>query len=186
MISQSNMLRFLPFGTLLAVLVMGADSPTQTVDAGGLAFQAPKAWKKTDPSSAMRRAQLTIAAAEGDEQDAELVVFAFPGGAGTVDANIERWRRTFKDKDGKPPKVDVKKVEARNTEVTRVEIAGHYFPTTFPGQPKQPDRENYRLLGAIVLTKSTGYFLRLVGPDKTINGAKADFDQLIASIELEK
>ena len=40
---------------------------------------------------------------DGDQYPAELVVFAFPGGAGTVDANIERWRKLFKDKDGNPP-----------------------------------------------------------------------------------
>ena len=51
----------------------------------------------------MRRAELKVEPIEGDDYPAELVVFAFPGGAGTVDDNLKRWQRLFKDKDGNPP-----------------------------------------------------------------------------------
>ena len=105
----------------------------------------------------MRKAQLKIEPVKGDEEGADLIVFVFPGGAGSVDANVQRWQSTFKDKDGKPPKVDVKTVKGQNVEATRVEIAGHYYPTAFPGQPKQPDHDNYRLLGAIVLTDANSF-----------------------------
>lgn len=162
------------------------EGKTRTVDAGGLTFEAPESWKSVAPQSRMRRAELKIAPAKDDEakEGAELILFAFPGGAGTVDANVERWQRQFRDKDGNPPKASVKTVEGKNTKLTRVEIAGHYFPANFPGQPKQPDREDYRLLGGIVLTESTGYFLRLVGPDKTVKAALDDFDKILASIKV--
>lgn len=169
---------------LLAAAAIGADAPTRNVDAGGLSFQAPSAWKQNAPESQMRRAQLKIEPAKGDEDGADLIVFAFPGGAGTVDANVERWQSTFKDKDGNPPKVDVKTVKGKNVDVTRVEMAGHYYPTTFPGQKKQPDRENHRLLAAIVLTEKSAFFLRLVGPDKTVTTVRPDFDKLIATIKV--
>ena len=170
----------------LATAAAAADDKTQEVDAGGVKFQAPTAWKKTAPQSAMRRAQLKIEPAKGDEEGAELIVFAFPGGAGTVDANVERWQRLFKDKDGNPPKADVKTVKGKNTDVNRVELAGHYFPTTFPGQPPQADHENYRLVAGIVLTDNAGYFLRLVGPEKTVAAARADFDRLLGSIQVNE
>ena len=164
-----------------------ADDPkTQEIDAGGLKFTTPAAWKAKAPESEMRRAQLTIEPAGGDKAGAELVVFAFPGDAGGVDANVERWKRTFKDEKGDPPKVDVKTVKGKNTDLTRVEMAGHYTPTTFPGQPKQEEKDNYRLLGAIVLTGGNSYFVRLVGPEKTVNGARDDFDKALASMEVVK
>ena len=134
----------------------------------------------------MRRAQLEIKPVQGDDDPAKLVVFAFPGGAGSVDANVERWRKMFRDKEGHPPQVEVRKVKGRNAEVTRVEIAGHYFPSNFPGQKTEPDRENYRLLGGIVVTDDSSFFLRLVGPEKTVAEAKAGFDKLLASIKTGK
>jgi hypothetical protein len=163
---------------------LGADGPTQTIDAGGLTFQAPAAWKSSPPSSQMRRAELKVAPVEGDKEPAELVVFAFPGGAGSVEANVKRWQSQFKDADGNSPPIDSKVIKGKNVEVTRVEIAGHYYPSQFPGRPREPDRPNYRLLGAIVQAGGTGYFLKMTGPDKTMQAVRPEFDQLVASIEV--
>jgi hypothetical protein len=165
-------------------VVLGADAPPQSIDAGGLTFQAPAAWKSSPPSSTMRRAELKVPPAEGDKDPAELVVFAFPGGAGTVEANVERWRSQFKDAGGNPPRVESRSVKGKNVDVTRVETAGHYFPSQFPGRPKEPDRPNYRLLGAIVQTPATGYFFKMVGPEKTMLAARDAFDQMIASMSV--
>src|SRR5689334_19308720 len=101
-----------PALTLALVLTgLGADRPTQTVDAGGLTFEAPASWKSSRPTSAMRKAQLKVEPVKGDEDPAELVVFAFPGGAGSVEANLDRWRNQFKDEDGNPPKIETKAVK---------------------------------------------------------------------------
>ncbi len=184
----TRMIRRIPaaLGGLALVLtatLATADDATQKIDAGGLTFQAPSAWKSTAPESQMRRAQLEIKPAAGDDDPAKLVVFAFPGGAGSVEANIERWRKMFKDKEGNAPEAQTKKVKGQNADVTRVEIAGHYYPSNFPGQKREPDREGYRLLGGIVVTDDTSYFLRMVGPEKTVNAAKDGFDKLLASIK---
>jgi hypothetical protein len=173
-------------GALVVGIGLGAMAPTQTIDAGGLTFEAPSAWKSSPPTSTMRRAELKATPVEGDKEPAELVVFGFPGGAGSVKDNIDRWQRQFKDADGNPPPVESKEVKGKNVDVTRVEIAGHYFPMTFPNQPKQADRPNYRLLGAIVQTGATGYFLRMTGPDKTMKSLRPEFDQLIASMNADK
>jgi len=165
--------------------IQAQDAKTQTIDAGGLTFEVPGSWKSSRPTSQMRKAQLKVDPVKGDEDPAELIVFAFPGGAGNVDANVERWRKTFKDKDGNPPRAEVKTVKGKNTDATRVEMAGHYYPTAFPGQAQQPDKEGYHLLAAIVITNDTGYFLRLVGPEKTVQSAKADFEKLIASLKVD-
>jgi hypothetical protein len=179
---------FLPaFGVLAtAVLLMGADEAKQTVDAKGLTFEAPKSWKSSTPSGAMRRAQLKVEPIEGDDYPAELIVFAIEGGGGTVEANLTRWQKTFKDEDGNPPKIESKKVQAKNVEVTRAETSGHYYPTAFPGAPKQPDRPGARLLGVIVTGKKTNYYIRMVGPDKTMKKLTTDFDDMVKTMKLEE
>jgi len=177
---------FLGPGALALILVVaGADDPKQTIDAKGLTFQAPASWKSSPPTKATRRAELKVEPIEGDDYPAELVVFAFPGGAGTVDDNLKRWQRLFKDKDGNPPRIESKTVKAKNVDVTRAETSGHYYPAQF-GPTKEPDRPDARLLGAIVMTDSTGYYIRMVGPDKTMKKLRADFDDMLATIKLDK
>jgi hypothetical protein len=167
--------------TALALLALGADEAKQTVEVEGLKFDAPAAWKKGKPTSAMRKAQLAVAPAAGDKDSAELVVFVFPGRAGTVQQNVERWQKQFKDKDDKTPDVESKTVKGKNTDVTRVEVAGTY---TDPfGRPPTP-KPDHRLLAAIVETKDAAYFLRMVGPDKTMKDAEPAFDELIKSIQV--
>lgn len=166
-------------GWLVALVALGADDPTQTIDVGGLTFAAPTAWKKTQPRSSMRRAQLQVAPTEGDKTPAELVVFVFPEGAGTVEANVQRWQAQFRDEQGKTPKVDSRKVKGQNVDVTRVEVAGTYTDP-FAGKGAQP---GYQLLGAIVETPSAAYFLKMVGPEKTMTAAEPAFEKLIASLK---
>jgi len=183
-ISQKQ-LRRIGLGSLviaLGGLTIGADAPPQTIDAGGLTFQVPATWKSSPPSNAMRRAELKVAPAEGDSEPAELVVTAFPGGAGTVPANLERWQKQFRDDDGNPPRIETKEITLKGAKVTRAETAGRYSAMQFPGQPKQPERSKYRLLGAIVQTDKADYYLKMVGPDRTMVAARPDFDRLIASI----
>ena len=43
-----------------------------------------------------------------------------------------------------------------------------------------------RLLGAIVTGKKTNYYIRMVGPDKTMKKLKTDFDEMVKTIKLEE
>jgi hypothetical protein len=173
-------------GVAIAALAAGADEPKQTIEAGGIHFKAPESWKSVPVRSTMRKAQLQVEPLKGDEFPALLVVYVFPGGAGTVDANVERWKRQFVGSDGNPPKIESKTVKGKNVEVTRVETSGHYKPSPLPGAAPEPERDNARLLGAIVTTDRFGYFLKMVGPDKTMNSIRPAFDEILASIELEE
>jgi hypothetical protein len=112
---------------IIAPLLFGADVPKQTVDAGGLKFQAPESWKSSPTTSPMRRAHLKVEPLEGDDYPSELIVFAFPGGAGSVEANLTRWKNLFKDKDGNPPQIESRKVKGKNVEVTRAHTRGLTF-----------------------------------------------------------
>lgn len=166
---------------------LSADDKTERkkIDAGGLSFEVPKTWKNEQPSSRMRRAQLKVEPVKGDKEAAELVVFAFPGGAGTVQANIKRWEEQFKDKEGATPKAEIKTIKVKGLEVTRVEVSGRYVAAVQPGSPEKLDKPEFRLLGAIVQTDQAGYYLKMIGPDKTMKDAEADFDKMIESIKTE-
>jgi hypothetical protein len=166
-------------------LCLGADEPTKTVDAGGLSFKAPDSWQSIPTNSPMRKAQLKVEPGKGDDYPALLVVYAFPGGAGTVDANLKRWQGQFRDANGELPKIESRTVKVKNIEVTRAETAGHYKPSPIPGMPAEPERENARMLVAIVPTDRVAYFLKMVGPDKTMTSLKPTFDALIDSLEVK-
>ena len=170
---------------LLAATALGADGGKRTIDAGGLTFEVPEAWESQRPASSMRRAQVVVKPAEGDADPAELTVFAFPGGAGTVEANVARWRDQFQDESGKAPPIKSDTRKGKNTDVTFVEVAGRYVAAVMPGAPQRNDKPNYRLLGAIVQTPQAAFFLKMVGPDATMKAAKPAFDELIASMKVE-
>jgi hypothetical protein len=172
-------------GLAALALALGADDPKKTIEAGGLSFKAPESWKTVPVRSPMRKAQLKVDPVEGEDFAAELVVFAFPGGAGSVDANVRRWQSQFAGPDGDPPKIESKTVKGKNVEVTRVETSGRYKPSPLPGAPPEPEREKARLLGAIVVTDRVSYFLKMVGPDKTMAKVRPAFDELLSSIEVE-
>ncbi len=172
-------------GVAALALALGADDAKKTIEAGGLSFKAPESWKTVPLKSAMRKAQLKVDPIEGEDFPAMLVVYVFPGGAGTVDANVKRWQSQFAGPDGNPPKIESKTVKGKNVEVTRVETSGRYKPSPLPGAPPEPERENARLLGAIVVTERVGYFLKMVGPDKTMAKVRPAFDELLSSIEVE-
>lgn len=168
------------FGGLATVLVAvgAAQEGTQKVDLSGVVFEAPASWKKVQPKTSMRQAQLEVPAAAGDTQPGELAVFVFPEGAGTVASNVERWQGQFKDADGKTPPVESKVVKGKNVDVTRVSVRGA-FTDPFSGKGAQ---KAFRLLGGIVQTPKGGYYLKLVGPEKTITAVEKDFDALLASM----
>lgn len=56
---HSNRLRRSLYGVLgmaaTTLLLAGADEAKQTIEAGGLKFEAPKSWKSSPPTSSMRR-----------------------------------------------------------------------------------------------------------------------------------
>ena len=186
--SKSLIHRALTVG-LVAALVgvsVAAEDETQTIKAGALSFKAPSAWKKETPKSAMRQAQMKIEPAAGDDEPAELVVFAFPNGAGSVESNIDRWEKQFIDADKKTPKAKVEKKKGLNVDVTRVEVSGRYIASVTPGAATKNDKPEYRLLGAIVTTPDTGYFFKLTGPEKTVMASSKGFDSLIESMKLDK
>jgi hypothetical protein len=170
----------------VGLLLLGADDATETITAKGISFAIPKTWKAGEPSSAMRLAQIKVGPEKGDDEPAELVLFAFPGGGGSVEANLARWKTQFEGKDGKPPEITTDKRKGKNVDVTFAETSGRYVAAVKPGSPEKFDKTDWRLLGAIVQTDDTGYYFKLIGPEKTVKAAKPAFEAMIKSISTGK
>jgi hypothetical protein len=105
-----------------------ANVPVQLLD---WRTPVPASWKSQPPSSNMRLTQFIAPAKSGD---AEVVVFYFgPRGAGSLEANIERWASQFTE-NGKPVKPLVTKGKAGGMAVTHVELNGDYARSMGSGQ----------------------------------------------------
>jgi hypothetical protein len=177
------MMRRLWAGALVLAVTGGmraADSGT-TVDLGGLKSTAPVGWKKEEPTEIQRQFrqyQFKIPKEAGDPADAEVIVFFFgPNGGGGKDANIKRWKEMFKAPAGEKAKVGDFKVG--EVPVTEVDVNGTYlFKMGGPFNPnaKVEEKPDYRMVGVIFDTKNGAYYIRLIGPSKTVEKHKKEFD----------
>jgi hypothetical protein len=154
--------------------------------AAGIRWTAPAGWKAEGPRP-MRAATYSIAPAAGDTAGAECVVNFFgPGQGGGVDANIERWKGQVQGSDGKPATAKIDKRTVRGVPITMIDSSGSYTGMGGPMMASPKAVPGYRLLGAIVEGPGGNVFFKLTGPAKTIASHQKNFDQLLASIELEK
>ncbi len=148
-----------------------------------LTYQIPEGWIEEEPENAMRKAQFRLPG-NGDEGDVVMTVFVFPASGGTVDANLTRWYRQFKQPDGSKSeeKARTKKLTVNNLQVTMVSLKGTYLKSFSPmsGGDKE-EFPNSALLAAIVETNSAPWYFKAVGPKVTIERWQESFDQFVQS-----
>jgi hypothetical protein len=149
-----------------------------------LVLAVPKEWEKK-PAGGMRVAQWTI---PGPGGDGECVVFRFPGGAGGVEENINRWKGMFKPPEGKSIDDITKKseIKAGDLKVTLVDITGHYVAAVRPGEEAKHDEANYRMLAAIVEGIGDPFFLKTTGPHKTLDLWADAYNKLLEGAKVKK
>lgn len=167
----------LPLAPPVSALPSAAgDSATQALP-GDMAWDVPSGWSVAPNPSTMRKATYKIAKAKGDPEDAEMSV-SQAGGA--IDANTDRWSHQFKD--APTPKTDARTVGGLR--VTIVEIKGTWNGSGMPGAAAAPPKDHYMMLSAIVET-DPAHFFKMVGPEKTVTAARADFEKMIASFRMK-
>lgn len=142
------------------------------------AFPTPEGWKQQPPANAMRVAQYVLPKAEGDAVDADVVITRFPGDGGGVDANVDRWEGQFA--------AEGRKVAARETvtvgdrEVTFVDVSGR-FRGGMPGAGVTADQAGWRMLGAVVTDPEGYYFVKALGPERTVARWRDSFVAFVKS-----
>lgn len=155
---------------------------------GRFELTVPESWQRKQPRVNIIEYEYEVPAAKDDERPARVTVM---GAGGSVEDNINRWYGQFRQPDesdtSKAAKVEEKEVAGQK--VTLVDVGGTYLDK--PGGPfaggQTVERENYRMLAAIVETthkgKKTGnYFIKLIGPKQTVADSKKPFDQMIDSL----
>src|SRR6266849_5473677 len=167
---------------LLACWTCGSQSSTATnlrpnstqsipTRSGDLHFKAPDGWMTEKSSSTMRVAQYKLPKAEGDSEDASLVLYYFGATqGGTAQANIDRWNGQMQQSDGSASK-DRAKTEGMTVnrlKITSIDVSGTYTAEMAPGSGTFHNDANYRLRAAVVETPKGNYFVKLVGPAKTV------------------
>jgi hypothetical protein len=186
-----NPVRWLALAGFVAVVggvgAWAAEGKGTVVDLGGLKSTAPAAWKE-ETAGKMRAYQFKIPRAKEDPADAEMIVFYFgPGGGGSTKDNIKRWKGFFEPPSGKSID-DVAKVEelkVAGKDVTYLDVAGTYLYKAAPFDPnaKVEKKPDYRMIGVVFETDKGAYFLRLVGPAKTVGDNKKGFDEWLKAFK---
>lgn len=184
------------WGLVLAIVTLSwlsmpdgalAEDKGAVVEIDGLRSRVPEAWKE-EKSGGMRYAQFRVPKVGNDKDDAELIIFFFgPGGGGSVEDNLKRWKGQFN-----PPKdktIDdastVTKFKVGDVHVTLLEMTGAYKFKAQPMNPKSPEelKPDFRFLGAIFESQKGPYFIKFVGPDKTVDANKKGFEEWLKKFQ---
>lgn len=164
------------------------ESSPDNAQTGQLRFEMPDGWVQESPSSSMRRAQYRLPG-EGGEDDAELAIFVFPGTGGSVQANVDRWIGQFSQPDGSSSaeKAEIDTREINGFPVTFVSLTGTYSGggmAPMAGGSSEP-QEGYKMLAAIIETPADPWFLKLTGPEATVDYWESSFAEFVESVETQ-
>lgn len=166
---------------LLAGVSVAQEGKGTLVALDGLSSRAPAEWKPVAAGGQFRHAEFVLPAVAGDRADAELIVFHFgPAGGGGAEANIARWKGMFQE-----PKLATQAFTVGGAKVTYVDIMGTYMMRTrqFDASEKPQPQANTRMLAVVFETANGPYYIRLVGPEKTVSHHKTAFDQWLKNFK---
>jgi hypothetical protein len=165
------------------VVSKNAPPASAAISQGDLLLKAPDGWVSERPSSGMRVSQYQLPAAEGDPEAASLVVYYFgPGQGGSVNANLERWIgqiQTPKDK------AKTETTTVNGMKVTLLDVAGTYAGGDMGGGGAGQSKPNFRMRAGVIETPKGAYFIKLVGPEKTVTKWDQAFQEFVKSAEFK-
>ena len=173
----------MPTRVLLAALILGlpaAASAADTIEVAGLTATVPAAWKKEKPSNSMRLAQYSLPKAAGDAEGAELSVFAFPGGSGSLKDNLARQTAAFVDA-GRT--ASDKKVKVGPHDATLQDVTGTFKKKVAPMAEDFKPLENYRQLYVVFEAGGRQVYIKVVGPKATVAKHEKEFEAFLASFQ---
>jgi hypothetical protein len=166
---------------LALILLVGLNTAFQK---SSLKFTVPAGWIEEERTSSMRVAQYRLPKATTDTEDASLVLYYFgQNQGGSAAANVERWVSQMKQAEGSSPKQE--SLEVNGLKVTTVDVAGTYVAETAPGSGTFHNNAGYRLRAAVVETPNGNYYVKLVGPEKTVTQWNDSFLGYIKSFEFK-
>lgn len=173
------------FAALVATLCVGSVFAAD-FELAGMKSKVPAGWKEEQPSSSMRMGQFKLPKADGDPEDAEIALFYFKGGSGSVDANLKRQLAKFKAPEGKAePENKVDKIKVGKVEATYQDVKGTFLSKFPPFAPnaKITEKTDWRQLYVVFTTDNGEFYLTLLGPTKTVEKHKKDFEEWLTNFK---
>ncbi len=155
---------------------------------GELRYKAPAGWQAEQPTSSMRKAQFLLPRVAGDTEDGSLLIFYFgPGQGGSAQANLDRWIAQFEQPDGSSSKdkARMSSMAVNGMNVSLLDLSGTYTAEMNPGAGDRQNKPQSRMLAAVVETPKGPYFVKLVGPIKTVDKWEPDFTAFLNSFEFK-
>jgi len=134
----------------------------------------------------MRVSQYQLPAAEGDAEAASLVVYYFGAGqGGSVSANLERWIGQMQTTSTEKPKTEITTVNGMK--VTLLDVSGTYAGSDMGGggASSAQTKPNFRMRAGVIETPRGAYFIKLVGPQKTVARWDQGFQEFVKSAEFK-
>jgi hypothetical protein len=167
-----------------------APRPLERLDGGRVALgpfsmTVPEGWAENPSTSSMRAAQFQLPAKGGGESPEVVVYYFGQSGAGSVQANIDRWLSQFKQPDDKPSSEVAKIEKARyaGQDASVISVSGRYVSGGMPGTPPA-DKPDQSLLAAIVPSPQGPFYFRLIGAKGAVAAQEESFRQALDSLKL--
>lgn len=178
-------------GVILCGAALAADDKGVVVELGGLKSKAPASWKEVEPTAIQKQGgrikAFTVPRVGDGKADADVLIFYFGGQGGSVRENVQRWKGMFVPPEGKNiddvTKTEEMKVGAAS--LTYVDIQGTY---KYKKAPFVPDaqaelRPHHRMIAVYFDCKDGPYFIRFVGPERTVEQNKKAFDDWLKAFK---
>ena len=153
-----------------------------------LKFDPPHDWISKPPASSMRVAEFALPKAAGDSEDATLTIFFFGASqGGNVQDNIDRWIGQMSQPDGRQSK-DVAKTSSLTShglKISLVDVTGTYVAEMSPGSTEHFNKPGFRQRAGYIDTPGGPYFVKLLGPEKTVAKWNDSFEAFLKTLRYE-
>lgn len=158
-----------------------AGGMAQPAGSGQIDIELPDSWVEEAPANSMRMLQARV---PGDAGDGQLAVFYFgPGGGGGVEQNIERWLGQVQPADDSQPVRDT--FESNGLKIHTVEAKGTITPSRMSMTAEAPEPQpNSMLLGAVVEGPGGPWFIKLTGPEATLEAQRDAFFDMVKNLKV--
>ena len=174
---------------LTIVAALGVTTASLVSGVATLTFTAPPTWVSKTPSSSMRLAEFTLPKVMGDSEDATVTVFFFGATqGGNAQANIDRWISQMAQPDGRPSTERAqtgKGVTTSGLKMTTVDVSGTYVAEIAPGSAEHFNKTGFRQIAVYIDTPGGPYFVKALGPVKTLAKWDATIAAFLKSVKFE-
>ena len=158
-------------------LTSSATSNPSLIELPSITLPKPAAWTWVKPSMQFRTLQYQVCNSGPGKVApcADLIVSVFKlGDGGSVDANIGRWKNQFQNADGSPAEPTRSQRVVAGASVTRVDLKG-----AWKGMGMGEAQNNSEQLAAAIELPQETIYIRMVGPESTVEAARKDFEAMV-------